>query len=137
MSFFKVFEIAGSAMSTQSVRLNVIASNLANEGSISSNTEGTYRARQPVFSAVMDSLSDDDASVGVEVMGIVESKAPLRMEYAPNHPMANEDGYIFRPNVNVMEEMANLISASRTYQTNVEVMNTYKQMLLKTMTLGQ
>lgn len=137
MSFFKVFEIAGSAMSTQSVRLNVIASNLANEGSISSSTEGTYRARHPVFSAVMDSLSDDDASVGVEVMGIVESRAPLRMEYAPHHPMANEDGYIFRPNVNVVEEMANLISASRTYQTNVEVMNTCKQMLLKTLTLGQ
>lgn len=131
---FKVFDIAGSALSAQTLRLNTTASNLANADSISSSTEQTYRARQPVFAAA---LSEAQEAVGVEVRGIVESQAPLRQEYRPDHPMANEQGYVFLPNVNAVEEMANMISASRAYQSNVEVINTAKQLALKTLSLGQ
>lgn len=131
---FKVFDIAGSALSAQTLRLNTTASNLANVDSVSSSTEQTYRSRQPVFAAA---LSEAREAVGVEVRGIVESQAPLRQEYRPDHPMANEQGYVFLPNVNAVEEMANMISASRAYQSNVEVINTAKQLALKTLTLGQ
>lgn len=139
MSLFKVFNIAGSAMSAQSVRLNVISSNLANAESASSSINQTYRARQPIFAAVMDSIENDmeQASVGVRVLGIVESDAPLRTEFQPNHPLADDEGYIHFPNVNAIEEMANMISASRSYQTSVEVVNTTKHMLLRTLSLGQ
>jgi flagellar basal-body rod protein FlgC len=137
MSLFKVFDIAGSAMSAQSVRLNTVASNLANAESASSSTNETYRARTPVFAAVMDALQNDGSAAGVKVLGIVESQAPLRREYRPEHPLADESGYINLPNVNTVEEMTNMISASRSYQTNVEVINTSKQMLLKALSLGQ
>ena len=137
MSLFSVFNIAGSALSAQNVRLNTTASNLANAESVSSNTNETYRARQPVFAQMMDEFAEDGESVGVRVLGIVESQAPLRSEYRPDHPLANEEGYVFKPNVNVVEEMANMISASRSHQTNVEVMNTAKQMLLRTLSMGQ
>jgi len=135
---FKVFDVAGSALSAQSLRLNVTASNLANADSASSSTEQTYRARQPVFATMLqDAANPDPAAVGVEVRGIVESQAPLRQEYAPNHPLADANGYVHLPNVNIVEEMANMISASRSYQSNVEVINTAKQLMLKTLTLGQ
>ena len=138
MSLFNVFDIAGSSMSAQSVRLNLTASNMANADSVSSSTGETYRARQPIFSAMLDSFSTGEKSaVGVQVKGIVESQAPLQQQYNPSHPMANEQGYIFLPNVNVVEEMANMMSASRSYQTNVEVINTAKQLMLRTLTLGQ
>ena len=137
MSLFKVFDIAGSAMSAQSVRLNTVASNLANAESASSSINETYRARTPVFAAVMDALQNDGSAAGVKVLGIVESQAPLRREYRPDHPLADESGYINLPNVNTVEEMTNMISASRSYQTNVEVINTSKQMLLRTLSLGQ
>lgn len=137
MSLFSVFNIAGSALSAQNVRLNTTASNLANAESVSSSTNETYRARQPVFAQMMDEFAEDGESVGVRVLGIVESQAPLRSEYRPDHPLANEEGYVFKPNVNVVEEMANMISASRSHQTNVEVMNTAKQMLLRTLSMGQ
>ena len=138
MSMFKVFDIAGSALSAQSVRLNVTASNLANAESVSSSSGETYKARQPVFAAMLDKASmDKQPGVGVQVRGIVESDAPLRKQYEPEHPMADADGYVYRPNVNVVEEMANMISASRSYQSNVEVINTAKQLMLKTLTLGQ
>lgn len=137
MSLFSVFNIAGSALSAQNVRLNTTASNLANAESVSSSTNETYRARQPVFAQMMDEFAEDGESVGVRVLGIVESQAPLRSEYRPDHPLANEEGYVFKPNVNVVEEMANMISASRSHQTNVEVINTAKQMLLRTLSMGQ
>ena len=139
MSMFKVFDVAGSALSAQSVRLNVTASNLANANSVSSSTEETYRARQPVFAAMLKAQTGaaDDYSTGVQMKGIVESQAPLQQQYNPDHPQANEEGYIFLPNVNVVEEMANMISASRSYQSNVEVINTAKQLMLRTITLGQ
>lgn len=137
MSLFKVFDIAGSAMSAQTVRLNTTASNLANADSVSSSVGDTYRARHPVFSAVLKGLHGSDAAIGVEVRGVVENSGPLETRYEPNHPMANEEGYIFLPNVNVVDEMANMISAARSYETNVEVMNTSKQLLLATLRLGQ
>lgn len=136
MGMFDIFDVAGSGMSAQSVRLNATASNLSNADSVSSSVNQTYKARHPVFSTLLNDQMDQ-ASAGVQVLGIVESQAPLRMEYEPNHPQANQEGYIFRPNVNVVEEMANMISASRSYQTNVEVLNTSKQLMLKTLTLGQ
>lgn len=138
MSLFSVFDIAGSALGAQSVRLNTTASNMANAHSASSSIGTTYRARHPVFSVVMkDTGFGDQAAFGVGVAGIVESQAPLQREYQPNNPMADQDGYIFLPNVNIIEEMANMISASRSYQTNVDVIEASKQMLQQTLALGQ
>ncbi|MCW8874881.1 MAG: flagellar basal body rod protein FlgC [Gammaproteobacteria bacterium] len=138
MSLFNIFEVAGSAMSAQSVRLNTTASNLANADSVSSSLEQTYRSREPVFAAVMKGLQGNNAaSAGVRVAGIVESNAPLDSRYEPDNPMANEEGYVFLPNVNVVDQMANMISASRSYQNNVEVLNTSKQLLMATIRLGQ
>ena len=137
MSMFKIFDTAASGMSAQSLRLNLVASNMANVDAVSSSLEQTYRARQPVFKAMLNQLNPDDPAVGVRMQGVVESKAPLQMEYAPNHPKANGDGYIFRPNVNMVEEMANMISASRSYQSNVEVINAAKQLMSATLRMGE
>jgi flagellar basal-body rod protein FlgC len=136
MSLFNIMDISGSGMHAQTIRLNTVASNMANVDSISSNANETYRSKQPVFQTILDQQTGEPRN-GVRVKEIVESQAPLKMEYSPNHPMANEEGYIFRPNVNVVEEMANMMSASQTYQTNVEVMNTSKQLLLRTIQLGK
>lgn len=137
MSLFNVLEIAGSGMSAQALRLNTTASNLANAESVSSSSESVYRARQPVFSAVMKALGESPEGVGVQVNGIVESQVPVRKQYEPGHPMANEEGYIFMPNVSMVEEMANMISASRSYQSNSEIAKTSKQLLMRTLSLGQ
>jgi flagellar basal-body rod protein FlgC len=138
MSLFNIFDVAGSALNAQTLRLNTTSSNLANANSASSSTDETYKARQPVFATMMSNEFDNEnGSVGVQVLGIVEKQEPGRAEYNPGHPLANEDGYVYMPNVNVIEEMANMISASRSYQTNVEVMNTAKQMLMRTISLGQ
>jgi len=136
MSLFNIFDIAGSALNAQTVRLNVTASNLANAESVASSTGETYRAREPVFQTVLDQTGNP-ASAGVRVAGIVESAAPLQRRYEPDHPQADADGYISLPNVNVVEEMANMISASRSYQNSIEVFNTSKDLLLRTLTLGQ
>ncbi|MGB5761871.1 MAG: flagellar basal body rod protein FlgC, partial [Sedimenticolaceae bacterium] len=116
MSSFKIFDIAGSGMNAQNLRMNVVASNLANVDAVSSSMDATYRARQPVFKAVLDQANMRSPAVGVRMAGVVESQAPLVREYAPQHAKADEDGYIYRPNVSVVEEMANMISASRAYQ---------------------
>ncbi len=137
MSLFNVFDVAGSALHAQSIRLNTTSSNLANANSASSSTGETYRARHPVFSAMLTDVDEKGPNVGVRVLGIVESARPLRREHNPDHPLADEEGFIFLPNVNVVEEMANMISASRAYQTNVEVMNSAKQMMLRTLSIGQ
>lgn len=137
MSLFNIFNIAGSGMSAQSVRLNTTASNLANVDSVSSSIDQTYRARQPVFATVLNNVQQGMQQGGVEVRGIVESMAPLRQEYNPSHPMANSDGYVFHSNVDPIAEMANMMSASRSYQNNVEIANTSKQLLLRTLQLGQ
>ncbi|WP_347257871.1 flagellar basal body rod protein FlgC [Methylocaldum sp.] len=138
MSSFKIFDIAGSGMTAQSLRLNLVASNLSNADSVSSSVEQTYRSRQPVFAAQLQEAVDKrNTPVGVQVLGVVESQTPLRMEYAPDHPMANDEGYIFKPNVNTIEELTNMMSASRSYRDNVEVANTAKQLMLQTLRLGQ
>ena len=137
MSLFDVFDIAGSAMSAETVRLNVTSSNLANAQSVGDSEATTYHARSPVFSAVMQSLGGNGIPGGVQVTGIVESNAQLRTRYQPDHPLANEEGYVYLPNVNIVDEMANMISASRAYESNVEVMNTSKQMMLATLRMGQ
>ncbi|MDX1795854.1 MAG: flagellar basal body rod protein FlgC [Hydrogenovibrio sp.] len=136
MSMFPTLDISATAMGAQTIRLNTIASNMANADSISSNAGETYRSKQPVFQTILDNQTGEPAG-GVKVKEIIESKAPLKMEYAPNNPMANKDGYIFRPNVNVVEEMANMLDASRSYETNIQVMNTSKQLLLKTIQMGK
>lgn len=137
MSLFSVFDIAGSAMTAQSIRMNVTASNMANADSVSSSTGQTYRARQPIFETVFNNVMDNNISSGVRVAGIVESQAQLRKEYQPAHPQADAEGYVFYPNVNPIEEMTNMISASRSYQNSVEVINASKQMLLQTLRMGQ
>ncbi|AEY02467.1 flagellar basal body rod protein FlgC [Oceanimonas sp. GK1] len=138
MSLFKVFDISGSAMSAQSVRLNTTASNLANADSVSSSIDQTYRARKPVFAADLDrALSDRQESVGVKIMGIVETDKPLQKEFNPDHPLADAEGFIYKPNVNVVEEMTDMLSASRNYQTNVQVADAAKQMLQQTLRLGK
>jgi flagellar basal-body rod protein FlgC len=137
MSMFKIFDTAASGMSAQNQRLNLVASNMANVDSVSSSVEDTYRARHPVFQTMLNQLNPDEPAVGVRLAGVIESQAPLRMEHAPDHPMANEEGFIFRPNVNMVEEMANMISASRSYQSNVEVINAAKQLLSATLRLGE
>ncbi len=137
MSSFKIFDIAGSGMNAQNLRMNVVASNLANVDAVSSSSGATYRARQPVFQAVLDQLNAAGPAVGVQMAGVVESQAPLVREFSPHHAMADKDGYIYRPNVNVVEEMANMISASRAYQNNVEVVNATRRMLSATINLGR
>ncbi|MCG3200625.1 MAG: Flagellar basal-body rod protein FlgC [Gammaproteobacteria bacterium] len=139
MSLFKVMDIAGSALSAQSLRLNTTASNMANADSVSSSIDSTYRARHPVFATMMDDLMSfegDSAGAGVQVRGVIESQAPVRSIYRPEHPMADENGYIHMPNVNMVEEMANMMSASRSYQMNVEIANASKQLVLSTLQLG-
>lgn len=136
MSMFRVFDIAGSAMTAQAQRLNVVASNLANADSVTSATGQPYRAKQVVFAA--EPLgSDSPESTGVRVTSVIEDSAPPKRIYDPKHPLADAQGYLSLPNVNVVEEMTNMISASRSYQTNIDMMNTAKTLLLKTLTLGQ
>ena len=138
MSLFSIFNVAGSGMSAESVRLNTTASNLANVNSISSSAGETYKARHPIFSTALSSaLSNQSSAQGVQVQGIVESNKPLEAQYNPDHPMANEEGYVYKPNVNVMEEIANMISASQSYQTQVQVSETSKKMLMNTLQMGK
>ena len=137
MSLFSIFDIAGSAMSAQSLRLNTTASNLANIDSVSSSVEQVYRARQPVFSAVLDNAQKGYTQGSVRVNGIVESQAPIKAQYNPSHPLANEEGYVFHSNVDPIAEMANMMSASRSYQNNVAIAETSKQLLMRTLQLGE
>lgn len=137
MSLFNIFDIAGSGMSAQSLRLNTTASNLANADSVSSSVNETYRTRQPIFATVLDDAQEGYKSGSVQVLGVTESQAPVRQEYNPVHPMADENGYIYHSNVDAIAEMANMMSASRSYQNNVEIANTSKQLLLQTLQLGK
>jgi flagellar basal-body rod protein FlgC len=134
-NMFNVFGIAGSALTAQSVRLNTVSSNLANADSVTSANGQPYRAKQVVFE--VRPISQGGEANGVRVTQIVESAAPLRTTYDPTNPAANKEGYVQMPNVNVVEEMVNMISASRSYQTNAEMMNTAKQLMLKTLSIGQ
>jgi flagellar basal-body rod protein FlgC len=148
MPSFKVFDIAGSGLSAQSVRLNTVASNLANADSVSGDPSTVYKARHPVFQAVRASLGAQAAAAAaggasqgsdaaVRVAGIVQNNAAPSSRYEPGNPLADSNGYVYAPNVNVVEEMVDMISASRAYQNNVEVLNTSKDLMLATLKLGQ
>ena len=134
MSLSNIFNVAGSAMSAQSQRLNTTASNIANADSAAGPDGQVYRSKQVVFAAVPMGGAE---SSGVAVQQVVEDSAPPKMVYDPSHPLADANGYVAMPNVNVVEEMVNMISASRSYQNNVDTMNATKSMLLKTLTIGQ
>ena len=134
MSLFNMFHISGSALTAQSARLNAVSSNLANAESIAGPDGQPYRAKQVVFEAVP---MPSDGARGVRVQQVVEDSSPLRLVYDPKSPAANAEGYVAMPNVNVVEEMVNMISASRAYQTNADVMNTAKTLLLRTLQIGQ
>ena len=138
MSLFNIFEIAGSGLSAQTTRLNVTASNISNAQSQASRPEDAYKARNPVFAAAYrDAFQNDQDNVGVRVLGIVENNADNPRSFQPGNPLADEEGYVYMSNVNVMEEMTNMMSASSTYQNNIEVINTSKELMLQTLRIGQ
>ena len=134
MSLFNIFNVAGSAMNAQSQRLNVVASNLANADSAVSANGEAYKAKQVVFAATP---VDNNGATGVNVAAVIEDPSPMKMVYDPKNPLADEKGYVTMPNVNVVEEMVNMISASRSYQSNVEMMSTANTLMLKTLNIGQ
>ncbi|MEO8542364.1 MAG: flagellar basal body rod protein FlgC [Betaproteobacteria bacterium] len=134
MSMFSIFGVSGSAVSAQSQRLNVVASNLANADAVAGPDGQAYKAREVVFQTVP---MGSDSSAGVKVSRVIESDAPMHKIHNPTHPMADAQGYVTQSNVNTVEEMVNMISASRSYQNNIEVMNTAKSLLLKTLQMGQ
>ena len=135
MSLMNVFDIAGSGMSAQSVRLNTTASNMANINTVSPDAESAYRARHPVFETASRE-AEASGSAGVRVLGVVESSEPPQRVYEPGNPLADEQGYVFRSNVNMAEEMTNMISASRAFQTNAEILTTTRDLMLRTLNLG-
>ena len=134
MPLSKVFDVAASALTAQSQRLNVVASNLANADSTAGPDGQPYRARQVVFQAAPTGAA---GAVGVKVAEVVSDASPPRRSYDPKHPLADAEGYVAQSNVNAVEEMVNMISAARAYQNNVEVMNTAKSLMLRTLSLGQ
>lgn len=137
MSFSSIFDIAGSAMTAQTVRLNTVASNLANADVVSGNEQEGYRARRPVFSAVMMDLNNPMAGTRVRIDDVVESDEPLRRRFEPSHPEANADGYVFVSTVNPVEEMADMMAASRSFETNVDVLSRARSMQQTILRLGQ
>lgn len=137
MALFNVFNIAGSAMTAQSMRLNVVASNMANADSVTSANGQPYRAKQVVFQAKPLYPGMPAGANGVVVQKVIDDPSPMRMMYDPKSPYADAQGYVTMPNVNVVEEMTNMISASRSYQANVEMMNTTKTMIQRTLAIGQ
>ncbi|HUN92726.1 MAG TPA: flagellar basal body rod protein FlgC [Burkholderiaceae bacterium] len=134
MSLFNVFQVSGTAVAAQSQRLNVVASNLANADAVAGPDGQPYKARQVVFQTLP--VASDPTSAGVKVASVVEDTTAPRRVYSPGHPQADEDGYVTMSNVNVVDEMVNMISASRSYQTNIDVMSTAKSMLQQTLQLG-
>mgnify|MGYP000609003366 FL=1 len=138
MSLFNSFKLAGGAMQAQTTRLNTVASNLANVDTAASDPKSVYQARKVVFEAVLQKAAPGKAALAenVQVKDIIEDKTEAKKMYDPKHPMADEEGYVYMPNVNAVEEMVDMLSASRSYQTNAEVMNTAKQLMLKTLNMG-
>lgn len=138
MSLFDAMTIAGSALDAQTVRLNTIASNMANAHTVAGSPEETYRPKAPIFSAVLnDEFNADPAQMGVRVDSVIDTGNPALQEYAPHHPLADENGFIYRPDVNTATEMASMMQASRAFQNSIEAINTAKQMALRTLTLGK
>jgi flagellar basal-body rod protein FlgC len=134
MSMLRIFDVSGSAMAAHAQRLNTVASNLANADAVAGPDGQAYKARQVVFETVP---MGEPASAGVKVRTVAESDAPNRRVYNPHHPSADAQGYVTYSNVNPVEEMVNMIATARSYQNNVEVMNTTKTLLLKTLQMGQ
>jgi flagellar basal-body rod protein FlgC len=137
MALFNVFDIAGSSMSAQSVRLNTTASNLANATNVAGDAESAYKGRHALFETIMTGLNGETAGGGVAVRQILESQAPPQRVHQPGHPLADAEGFVYLSNVNVMDEMVDMIAASRAYQNSVEVLNTSKQLMLRTIAVGQ
>ncbi|WP_064601638.1 flagellar basal body rod protein FlgC [Photobacterium sp. J15] len=137
MSFSTIYDIAGSAMTAQTVRLNTVASNLANADVVSGSEKAGYRAKRPVFSTVMVDLNSPAAGSKVQIDDVVESDEPLRRRYEPNHPKANGEGYVYYSTVNVVEEMADMMAASRNFETNVDVMSRARSMQQSILRLGK
>ena len=139
MSLFKIFDVAGSGMAAQSLRLNTVASNIANADSVAGSPEAAYRAKEPLFATVQRNLAakDQEGAQGVRVLGVTESQAAVESRYEPGNPLADGDGYVYASNVNPVDELVNMISASRSYQNNVEVMNSTRQLMQKTLDLGK
>ena len=143
MSLMKIFDTAGSGMAAESLRLNTVASNLANADSVSSSADSAYRAKELLFAPTKEAESGfgaqntSEGNAGVHMVGVTESQQPVETHYEPGNPMADENGYVYGSNVNPIDELVNMISASRSYQNNVEAMNTTKQLMLKTLDLGK
>jgi len=134
MSTFRIFDIAGSALAAQSVRLNATASNLANANNVAGSADAVYQAREPVFQLATDA---DGNAAGVRVLDVQTANAAPQKLYQPGHPLADGEGYVYAPSINVVEEMVNMISASRSYQSNIEVFNTDKDLTMRTLNLGK
>lgn len=137
MALTDIFQIAASSMGAESVRLSTVASNLANANATTGSAATAYRARMPVFQTVLDEQGDVSRGAGVRVASIVESTAPPERRYAPNDPQADPQGYVYASTVNPIDEMVNMISAARSYQDSVQTMNTAKQLMLDTLSLGK
>jgi flagellar basal-body rod protein FlgC len=142
MSLMKIFDTAGTGMAAQSLRLNTVASNLANADSVSSSADSAYHAKELLFAPMQDvdagsmTQDADEGTTGVRMLGMTESQLPVQTHYEPGNPMADANGTVYGSNVNPIDELVNMISASRSYQNNVEVMNSAKQLALKTIELG-
>lgn len=142
MSLMKIFDTAGSGMAAESLRLNTVASNLANADSLSGSPDSAYKAKELLFAPTQETdggigASNDNAvNNGVRMVGVTESQQPVESHYEPGNPMADQNGFVYGSNVNPIDELVNMISASRSYQNNVEVMNTTKQLMIKTIDLG-
>ena len=139
MSLFDAMNIASTSLTAQTTKLNTIAKNMANANTVASTPEATYTAQAPLFRAILEGQIDpnDTAQMGVVVEDIVEVGGPARQEFNPAHPLADENGYIYRPDVDATTEMANMMQASRSYQNSIEAINTAKQLALRTLTLGK
>ena len=137
MGISNTFDISGSALNAQSISLDTIARNIANAEVVSGTESGAYRAKRPMFSTIMKNQFDNDSNGGVSIQGFLDSGRDIEKQRMPDHPLADEEGYIYLSNVNVVEEMAEMIKTSRSYQSNVEVMNTSKQLMMQTLGLGK
>ena len=138
MSLLTIFQVAGSGMNAQNVRLNTTASNIANAAAVASTPEQAYKSRQPVFSTYIDRFTNmNNQSAGVKVDRIIESQQEHSKRFEPGNPLANEEGYVYQSNVDIIEEMTNMMVASRNYESNVEMLNTAIDLMLRTLQLGQ
>lgn len=137
MSFFSMMDIAATGLNAQNERLNIVASNLANADTVAGSADQAYKSRQAVFSTMYQDVFDQSGNPGVTMAAVVESEAVHEKQFAPNNPLADEQGYVYQSNVDAIAEMTNMMVATRTYQNTVEVMKTSKDLLLATLRIGQ